>query len=709
MGAVMKTLNFTVDSELLRELGERLVSRPYIALAELVKNSYDADAIEVTIRIDPKENSIVVADNGHGMTEEEFKAYWMRIGSSHKRRQENSRYLKRPLTGSKGVGRLAAQFLADRLEIFSIAKERTNEILHAKVDWTKAIKAGELTKAEVNYEVKANDGSGFDKQGFKLVLSNLKQDWDEDLVKNFARELWWLQPPFQTPRTKFAFRINFDSPVKSFKEDFDEHLTAILDIWEARVVGRFKDGTLKLSVEFRGEEPISHSQTFDGFNLKKVDYEIRIYNLQHRQPYGLKVGKAREYFMDYGGIHVYDSDFILPFYDIAENDWLGIELDHSHRVTTSDLLPGDLKEKMKKHPSKIPTLSRVFGVVKVQSSREDNLKVAITRDKFIENETYKNLQKVVRTGFDYYVYELVQKEKKVLKRSTEIEPASQKLEKVDAILDQYKDRIEREVYTNLQDGIQTAIKAAETEEESVRQSIGLLGSLATAGMSSLAYRHQLDQHFALIERIIKKIDELTVKDSSVRQELQSLRTDLSSWLEAARNINKLFEYLKDPKTLEERKRFKAKKLIDSLLKQIEPFSRQVEIKTERIKEDLILPTASLPEWAAIFQNILFNAFNALLESEAQIIELSSHERGKTRWILVQDTGCGLDLETSEDLFEPFVRRIEIPEERKRLAYGGSGLGLTIVRFIASKMGCNVSFVEPEEGFSTAFKLSWREK
>ncbi|MEI6128403.1 MAG: hypothetical protein WCQ99_17805, partial [Pseudomonadota bacterium] len=35
---------FSVDSMLLRELGERLVGRPHIALAELVKNSYDADA-----------------------------------------------------------------------------------------------------------------------------------------------------------------------------------------------------------------------------------------------------------------------------------------------------------------------------------------------------------------------------------------------------------------------------------------------------------------------------------------------------------------------------------------------------------------------------------------------------------------------------------------------------------------------------------------
>jgi len=48
----MPTLNFTVDSALLKELGERLVGKPHIALAELVKNGYDADATEVIIDLD---------------------------------------------------------------------------------------------------------------------------------------------------------------------------------------------------------------------------------------------------------------------------------------------------------------------------------------------------------------------------------------------------------------------------------------------------------------------------------------------------------------------------------------------------------------------------------------------------------------------------------------------------------------------------------
>jgi hypothetical protein len=52
----MEYLNFTVDSALLRELGEKLVESVHLALAELIKNSYAADATEVTVRFTQEDN-----------------------------------------------------------------------------------------------------------------------------------------------------------------------------------------------------------------------------------------------------------------------------------------------------------------------------------------------------------------------------------------------------------------------------------------------------------------------------------------------------------------------------------------------------------------------------------------------------------------------------------------------------------------------------
>ena len=136
--------------------------------------------------------------------------------------------------------------------------------------------------------------------------------------------------------------------------------------------------------------------------------------------------------------------------------------------------------------------------------------------------------------------------------------------------------------------------------------------------------------------------------------------------------------------------------------------RGIPINTSGVNDQLLLPKASLVEWGAIFQNVFINAFNAMLDSDRKLIEVSSRIGGRNFEILVQDTGCGVDLKEAESLFEPFVRKVKISPERQALGYGGMGLGLTIVRMIAHNVLCEVSFVEPQKGFSTAFSLRWRE-
>jgi HSP90 family molecular chaperone len=77
------TLSFSVESRILRELGERLVKQPEVAVIELVKNAYDADATECAVSYDPS-RSVIVQDDGVGMTLQRFRDGWMRIGTSSK-------------------------------------------------------------------------------------------------------------------------------------------------------------------------------------------------------------------------------------------------------------------------------------------------------------------------------------------------------------------------------------------------------------------------------------------------------------------------------------------------------------------------------------------------------------------------------------------------------------------------------------------------
>src|SRR5687767_12671098 len=117
------TLKFSVEARLLRELGERLVKQPEVALIELIKNAYDADATtcEVTYR---KGKRITVTDNGHGMTLTAFRDGWMRIATRSKEASAASPKFRRLITGEKGIGRFAVRFLGTELDLKSIAEDK---------------------------------------------------------------------------------------------------------------------------------------------------------------------------------------------------------------------------------------------------------------------------------------------------------------------------------------------------------------------------------------------------------------------------------------------------------------------------------------------------------------------------------------------------------------------------------------------------------
>ncbi len=715
----MPYLNFTIDSALLRELGERLVGKPHIALAELVKNSYDADASKVTIKFLPDEDRIEVHDNGHGMDFDDFRDFWMRIGTPHKDQKRVSKYLKRSMTGSKGVGRLAVQFLAGDLMIRTVPRESDGQWLEASVNWAKAVRAGDLTEAQVEYTPKTSPPPF--EHGTSIILSTLKHKWKADSIQDLAGELWWLQPPFRSSPEREDlsdyFNIRFESSEPEFEKIFNKRMQAILGVWTARIVGKNVKGKVKLSLEFAGESPQVHTYKIANFphndgrydenvNLNDGNFEIRIFTLKYRQPKGIKVEEAREYFAKYGGIHVYDSGFRLPYYGVPENDWLRVEFDHSHRKNVSQLLPKALQTP--KGLTHLPTLGRIFGVVKVSTSHEHNLNIMITRDRLAESIAFEDLVSMVRYAIDLYANEQAQREFTRKRQEASTEPISQKFERVEKVLEHYEPEIPQSVYSELQKSVQEATTAATTSQERVIEEVGLLGALATAGISALAYQHELKKQFTSIESIIGQLERIRTDDQRLRISLNRLSKDLSAWLERARATNALFDYLADAENTQTRQRFPAAEVIRDIKRQTRFLARGIEVNTSQIDPELQLPKASLAEWGAIFQNVFTNAFNAMLDSEERLLQVNSKASGRSRQILVQDMGCGVDLRNADRLFEPFERELKVSPQRQALGYGGTGLGLTIVRLLADRIGCRVSFVEPDDGFSTAFSISWRE-
>jgi len=741
---MQQTINFSVDAKLLQELGERLVGKPAIALAELVKNAYDADATFAEIVFDPEKKlgsseqekgEIIVKDDGHGMTFDDFRNFWMRIGTTHKSEKRKSPDFQRQMTGSKGVGRLSVQFLAHQLELKTVPKQEgdTPSWISASVNWDRAVNAGELTSATVLYEIH-NDAPPF-KQGTELRLSGLKQTWNNDELKELAREIWWLQPPFQKGNQSLPpaerFEIRFVGNKGAFRE-FQKQLEAVLNIQMARVVGTYDAGHTKIAIEFwqRGTkyEMFKHKYELSdiklpGYSVKNYDpkknlhhaeFEIRIYKAERKQSFGISVDELREYLEHFSAVHVYDGPFRLPYYGQAENDWLRIEYHHSRRALVSELLPPLIQDTFKdtERLRYLPTMRRMIGLVRMNTSQETNLKIAITRDRLIESQAHDDLKWIVRYALDLYAYYAARKAFEEKSQTGKTEKPSEVIRRVEDVLAEYKPDIPPSIYRPLEDSLRVASKSLETsikvEKDETLAKLSLLAPLATAGISSLAIQHELRKQFGRLDELIENLKSIQSNNPGVGTQIKNLVADLQAWLERARTTNMIFDYMTGD-TIKEHRRYRAKVVTENILKQMTFMSRGVSVDTNKLPQELYLPEASFAEWGAILQNVFSNAFNAMLGSQKRILSISSRSDQKRHILLIQDTGKGVNLKKSQKLFEPFQREMDYDPARVGIGYGGTGLGLTIVRLLSDKIGCIARFVRPEDGFTTAFALEWEEK
>ena len=136
----MDELKFKVSTGLKSILGQDLITSDNIAILELVKNSYDAHATRVIITFE--KDSIIIADNGKGMSLNDLQNKWLFVGYSAKSDgTEDASYrskFKRNFAGAKGIGRISCDRLGSEVWLTTKSEDsNTVEIIH--VDWNKFV------------------------------------------------------------------------------------------------------------------------------------------------------------------------------------------------------------------------------------------------------------------------------------------------------------------------------------------------------------------------------------------------------------------------------------------------------------------------------------------------------------------------------------------------------------------------------------------
>lgn len=746
----MNRHTFTVDAALLQEIGERLIGRAHIALAELIKNSYDADAVNCQIAFE--NDRITIVDDGHGMSQREFLDHWMRIGTTHKVELGNSRFLNRALTGSKGIGRLSAQFLASEMTLKSTSVDRPDETLDARVDWRKITHGQDLDTVEVLWKMRTEAPEYPDSwpTGTQITLKGLKTEWDAKSLGDLGKDVWVLRSPFNpgkkltNSRNSEDFHIEIYAPgIEGAREAFDRMRDNLFANCRARIRGTLdqgrRRGTASVTVEFKADYPrgmkeeTSFSETVrlpvrskEGQNEPLIDrmtLDILVFKTEGKQAGGVSVGKMREYLAKFGNVSVYDAGFRLPYYgsggDKTGQDWLNIAVDQGLRLSASKLLPERLKTQTR-YMQDLPAPGRLFGAVEIDTNHERSaagkanaspgewLQIQSSRDRLHNNQAFFQLRDFVRLSLDFYANRHRMLSLQIAEKERDKEPPSRKFERVLKVLDQAKAEMPLVVYQAVKQEVVDAQKASVAEEEVLDQRAVLLAPLATAGMTVLALSHELARESRLLDSSGEKISQLAKRHSlpelnEIVKEFENLRRRLDG-------LQELFSPLLAEEDKAATERLRVRPIVDQVVRSMRPLLPRVDIEIRGISSSLWFPIGSFAEWSAVLQNVITNAWNAMLDTdEARISFDADRSRGGHEWLRVSDTGQGLGMtpEEAQKLFEPFERNLEISQDNRSIAIGGQGLGLTITRMITQRRGADVRFVRPREGFTTTFEISWR--
>jgi hypothetical protein len=159
------------DPHTIEHLGIQMYYTLPPVIAELVSNSYDADASKVQIYLnDISAKSIIVKDDGHGMTFEDINDKFLKIGRN-RRNQTNSQKSesgKRFVIGKKGIGKLSFFGIASNIEVETVKNKRRNIF---SLNWNKLLEAKENYEPEIILQ----DASTEDANGTTITLTQIKR------------------------------------------------------------------------------------------------------------------------------------------------------------------------------------------------------------------------------------------------------------------------------------------------------------------------------------------------------------------------------------------------------------------------------------------------------------------------------------------------------------------------------------------------------
>ena len=713
-------LPFDVDAALLVELGERLVTRRSLAMAELIKNAYDADASQVIVSfkdVTGSSGSIVVLDDGSGMTFDAMMRGWMRIATDDARVNERSARFGRLRTGAKGLGRFACGRLASRLSLESISRGSASlERLTAEFDWRDFQPGKDLSDVTTNVTRELL----VDEQpvGTMLHLRDLTDAWRERDLEELQSELKDLinvdEAGSRVRRNGYETDPGFEAQV--IAPEFprfegavgDPFMEAAWGVLRGSVTSR---GAPRYELDIPESQSVLRHEPGDRFfqDLEGVTFTIRmmVYKGGRFRGTGYNLREARDFGRRRGGVRIYLDGFQVFSYGSSGDDWLDLDRDRARRLSTlDDPLLEEIATGLDRPILLLPGNMQLFGAVSLSRDRNPGLMISTSRERLIQNDTYDQLKRFVRGGIDWMTV-CYARDREITRVPQEVDTKERRTsgEAVRSV----RETVEGEtaIPEDIRQGLVASLDDAESllaqEAEAHVSELSMLRILGSAGTTVLVFEHTLramaGQLGAIADTLESTADHVPPEHlSEYRQALDDLR----SWAGMATGQGSLVGLLLAPGARTRRRSLALRPLIESLTRGFSGYLSRFGISLENdVPPSVRTPSLHEAEVYAVLLNLVTNSLKAVRERNERRVRVNATKTSEGFVIEVSDTGVGIGPESREDVFQPFFTTSQ-PDPVLGV---GTGLGLKIVRDLARAWGGDVAFSDAAEPWRTTVELA----
>ncbi|HAS3162797.1 TPA: sensor histidine kinase [Vibrio cholerae] len=718
---------FDMSARIPMQLGRESISSSTVAVSELIKNAYDADAEDVRLsfhlRNAPATSTMVLSDDGNGMDVETLYNHWLKIGTDSKLGVERSEKKHRIMTGAKGLGRLGLDRLCRKVILYT-KKEGADKVIQLIVDWRKY----EGTKAsifDIRHDIYELDLPISDKygdifiseeaKGTYMVLVGLRDNWTNEFIRDLKEELRLLISPY---RSTNDFKIELSRCMTGQKKN--------TEIIESQEILSAASWEIKARVDERGRVDVEFTNNNTGEKIKQVPTEwkhwisnqgekplfgplqFEFYYMVSKKESWNKVNMSRTNWSEFmrlnQGVRIYRDDFrVRPYGEPnGKGDWLDIGLRKASN-------PSGIKQgNWRIGPNQI------IGAVSISKTKNAILNDQANREGIVENEAYMQLRlfalkvigafellatKEAQAGEDESI-DLADELKGIFKKTNE--QLSTVVEELDNTFSKKRSRKKKKLpaahtlYQKIrelkraQDAHEKAVenyyRELERERKKLKEQKDTLTNLASIGVLTVCFGHEIKTHSAVALENAQELldvfeDSRTGKKPLNYDDLTDITKDVINGTKYVNSFSELaINNVKPDKRLRKKNNVPEifKYIFDMMSSTFENMGISYKFHCSKISENEFNVRSYRIDWESIAINLITNAIWAVSKKpkDERKIEVHFERIGGTKLrVAFLDSGCGLESGHEETIFLP----MQSSKTDRKGNIEGTGMGLSIIK------------------------------